>query len=146
MNKADVRLEDGYYTTAEARSHTFHSDLPEDGDDLAPTPEELLMGALGSCMSQTAKLYAARKGWPLEGVKVSLDFERFRGSDYEGYDGEAAFVHEIREHVILEGPLDEKQKARIREIMGKCPVRRVLSFPVIFVESETVTEEQLPIE
>ena len=74
-----VVLQDGYHTTATARGHVWHADLPDDGEDFSPTPEELLLGALGSCMTQTAKLYAARKGWQIDRVEVTLDFERFRG-------------------------------------------------------------------
>ena len=132
-----VTLEDGYYTTALSRQHTWHADIREasGGEDRAPTPEELVMGTLGSCMAQTAKLYAARKGWQVDKIEVALSFERFPGKDYPGYEGEAAFVHEIREHVIIEGPLDDDQKRRIREIMTRCPVRRMIANPAFFVEA-----------
>lgn len=140
MPKTTVRLEDGYHTTVNARNHTWHSDVPEaeDGQNLAPTPEELLMGALGSCMAMTAKMYANRKGWQIDRITVNLDFERFRGMDYAAYQGEAAFIHEVREAVILEGNLDESQRSRILEIITKCPVRRVLANPVFFVDIEDI--------
>lgn len=140
MPKTTVRLEDGYYTTASARNHTWHADLEKDGENLAPTPEELLLGALGSCMSQTAKLYAARKGWQIDRIEINLEVERFKGSDYAAYDGDAAFVHEIREHITIEGPLDDEQKARVLEIMGKCPVRRILTTPTFIVQAEREAE------
>jgi putative redox protein len=89
-------------------------------------------------MSQTAKLYAARKGWQIDEIEVQLTFERFRGSDYPAFDGSAAFVHEIREHVVIRGDLTQEQIGRVREIMGKCPVRRLLSYPVFFVEGQPV--------
>lgn len=128
-------LEDDYQTKIEARQHVWYGDTPEDegGGDTAPTPEELVMGALGSCMAMTGKMYANRKGWQIDRLVVELDFERFSATDYPAYTGSAAFVHEIRERIIIEGPLDEKQKDRICEIMGKCPVRRLIANPVFFV-------------
>lgn len=133
--KVTVTLADGYHTTASARQHTWHADLLEasGGSNQAPTPEEMVMGALGSCMAQTAKLYAARKEWQIDRITVELEFERFRGADYPGYDGDAPFIHEIREHITVEGPLDDEQRARIIEIMGKCPVRRLIANPAFFV-------------
>lgn len=143
MAKTRVILENGYHTDVTARNHTWHADLPEheNGTDQGPTPEELLMGALGSCMSQTAKLYAARKGWQIDHLEVRLDFERLKASEYPGYEGDATFVHEITEEIIIEGPLDDDQKARILEIMGKCPVRRVLANPVFFKFGEPLAAE-----
>ena len=137
-----VTLEDGYYTTAQSRQHTWHADLPEKsgGKDEATTPEELAMGTLGSCMAQTAKLYAARKGWQIDRLEIHLNFERFNGSDYPGYEGSAPFVHEVREHITVEGPLDDEQKERIITIMGKCPIRRLIANPAFFVEAAPETE------
>jgi putative redox protein len=143
LDKTTVRLENEYRTVIKAREFTWLSDskTSEGGDESGPTPEELLMGALGACMAITGKMYAVRKGWPLEGVEVTLEFERFNGRDYPGYDGDANFVHEISEDVTLHGPLDDDQKKRVREIMGRCPVRRVLAHPVFFVESESAVPE-----
>ena len=142
MEHVIVRLEDDYYTTAQAREHIWHADLeePAGGGNSAPTPEEMLLGALGSCMAQTAKLYAARKQWQIDRIEVHLSMERFSGKDYSDYEGDSTFIHEIREHVMIEGPLDEAQEKRIREIMGKCPVRRVLASPNFFVEGEKIAE------
>lgn len=130
-----VTLGEGYYTTAHSRQHTWHADLQEasGGQDNAPTPEELVLGTLGSCMAQTAKLYTTRKGWQIDKIEITLNFERFRGSDYPGYTGTAPFVHEIREHVVIEGPIDDELKDRVREIMGMCPIRRLIANPAFFV-------------
>lgn len=136
MGKVQVRTHGGYHTNISARHHTFSSDVPEasDGTDLAPTPEETLLGALGSCMAMTAKMYAKRKGWDLQDVEVELEAERFSGSAYEGYNGDSNFVHEFRIRIALIGELDDDQRARIMEIVEKCPVRRMIATPAFFVE------------
>ncbi|MBC7870528.1 MAG: OsmC family protein [Chitinophagaceae bacterium] len=136
MYKTSVTLENDFRTTMQARQHLWYSDMPleDGGTDTAPNPEEGLLGFLGSCMAMTAQLYANRKGWPLERVEVTLDLQRFNGIDYAGYDGEAKFIHEIRESIVFYGSLDDEQRARLLEIAGKCPVRRILTSPTFFVE------------
>ncbi len=138
----DIVLSEGTRTTINVRHHQWHADEPieDGGTDTAPTPGELMLGALGSCMAITCKLYAERKGWDLQRVEVKLDYERFRGRDYPAHDGDELFVHEVREALVFHGDLDEKQLARLRDIASKCPVHRVLAFPTYFVDMLPVIE------
>ncbi len=133
-----ITLSAGTRTNISIRRHKFHSDEPLEagGSDSAPTPGELMLGALGSCMAITCKLYAGRKGWDLTGVEVALDYERFRGRDYPAHAGDELYVHEVREALVFHGDLDDKQRARLREIAGKCPIHRLLATPTYFVELE----------
>ena len=73
----------GRYTTQLTTSHhAIISDEPApDGDDLGPTPYELLLSALGACTSMTLLMYARRKGWPLEDVHVELTHDRLHAAD-----------------------------------------------------------------
>lgn len=129
-----VSLEEDFKTTITARDHVWHSDLSPSsgGKDEFPNPEELVMSALGSCMLQTAKLYIQRKGWEVTRLEVTLAFERYKADEYPDYEGDALFVHEIREHIVVEGNLSEEEKARVIEIMGKCPIRRLIQSPAFF--------------
>jgi putative redox protein len=142
MTPISVRLNKGYQTAIQIRQHTVMADelISDGGTDIAPTPMEIMAGAVGACVAVTTKAYAQRKGWPLEGVSIELDIERFKSADYAAYEGDAPFVHEIREAVRFEGPLSEEQLARLKEIAGKCPVHRVLENPVFFVEKEFEAE------
>lgn len=140
MTAVTVTLDSGYRAVAKTRSHEWFADetLEGGGTDTAPTPPEELLGALGSCILITMQMYANRKGWPLEKAEVRLDMERYNGGDYPAYKGEAPFVHEIQEEIVLHGSqLTDEQRTRLLEISTKCPVRRVLSNPVFFVASHS---------
>ncbi len=136
MPKTIVRLDQGFRANIFVRNHVYHVDEPEEagGTDTAPTPTEMLLGALGSCMAVTVKMYAERKGWPLEGVEIALDMERYNANQYAAYNGEAQFVHEFRNQIIFKGPLTDEQRARLLEIAGKCPVHRAIETPAFFVD------------
>lgn len=128
MEKARAVTEAGYRVTASTTKHNWYSDAPAiaGGEDTAPNPEEMLLGALGACTVQTLHMYANRKGWDLQRVEVDLEFDKQRADDVPEYQGDAKFVHNIRKQIRLVGQLDEAQRARLMEIAEKCPVNRIL--------------------
>src|SRR5262245_11922254 len=101
----------------EVAGHRIHSDeeVEKGGEDTGATPHELLLAALGSCTAMTLKVYAERKGWPLEDVKVTLN----------GVRGEETYI--ITRQVAIHGRLDAEQRQRLLEIADKCPVHRTLT-------------------
>jgi putative redox protein len=139
-----VRLSDGYETRITTRQHTWHHDEPggHGGTDLYSTPVEGMLGALGSCLAITMKMYAERKQWPLTAIDIDLSVERLRREDYPAYSGDAAFVHRIQKQVRLHGDLSAEQRERILEIGQKCPVSRMLTEPT-FIETSLL--ENTPI-
>lgn len=100
----------------EVAGHEILSDeeVEKGGEDTGATPHELLLAALGSCTAMTLKVYAERKGWPLEDVKVTLN----------AVNGEGAYV--ITRQVAIQGQLDAEQRQRLLEIADKCPIHRTL--------------------
>ncbi len=138
MSKVHSTCEQGFLVTSKARNHVILSDEPVDvgGGDTAATPGELLLSAVGSCMADTAKAYAKRKGWPLEKVEVELESQRTSPDDYPDHknlDGRKQLVV-INTKIRFYGPLDEKQIARIKEISGRCPVHKLVAGGVHFVD------------
>jgi putative redox protein len=107
-----------YQVEVRAGGSTFLADEPVASGGLGsgPNPYDLLSAALGSCTAMTLRLYADRKSWPLERVKVLVDHIR------PGLGARDQFIREIR----LEGPLDAEQRTRLLEIANRCPVHGTL--------------------
>lgn len=89
--------------------------VEKEGEDLGPNPYEYLCVALGACTALTAKLYAQRKGWPLDDTEVQVILTR--DDDLTVFDRKVRFV----------GPLDSTQKDRLLEIVNHCPVHKILT-------------------
>ena len=66
----------------------------------------------------TLRMYADRKGWPLEGVDVHLTHGK------RSEDGQKVDV--IERTLTLTGPLDDAQRTRLLEMAQRCPVHRTL--------------------
>ena len=75
--RLDVRHLDGDRFAIEVRGHTITVDQPVDagGEDTAPTPTELFLAGLASCVAFYARRYLARHTIPSDGLAVSLRYE-----------------------------------------------------------------------
>jgi putative redox protein len=109
--------------------HMLTADEPAavGGGDAGPGPYELLLMALGACTSMTVKMYAARKGWPLEGVEVRLHHDRVYNRDCADCEDKNTLMDRVERSLRLIGPLSAEQRARLLEIADKCPVHRALA-------------------
>jgi len=123
----------------EIGAHRLRADEPASagGTDTGPTPYQLLLAALGSCISMTVSLYAKRKGWPLEGVEVRLGHDKIHAADCADCETRQGKIDRIVREVRLEGPLDPEQRARLMEIARRCPVGRTLASEIHFVDAST---------
>ena len=101
--------------------------LDQGGADRGPTPYEYLLVALGCCKSMTVRLYAQRKGWPLERVTVRLRHSKVHAQDCADCETREGKLDQIEADLELSGPLDDEQRARLFEIAGRCPVHRTLT-------------------
>lgn len=134
--KSLINLQNQVRYNADGRS--FITDEPREvgGDDAGPDPYSLLLGALGSCISMTVKMYARRKGWNLETVEVRLSQERIHAEDCVSCASTEGFVLRINRAVEFRGDLTDEQRARLHDIALKCPLHKTLGSEVTFGEMD----------
>ena len=119
----------GFAQEVAVGGHRLTADEPAavGGTDTGPGPYDLLLAALGSCTSMTVGLYARRKQWPLEAVRVRLRHAKVHAADCEDCETKVGMLDRIERDVELVGPLDAEQRARLLDIANKCPVHRTLT-------------------
>ena len=111
-----------------AGSHRLVADEPAPtGNDQGPTPYDLLLAGLGACTSMTVRMYADRKQWPLESVRVTLRHSRIHAKDCAECETKIGFVDHIDVDVELTGDLDDTQRERLMYIADRCPVHQTLT-------------------
>lgn len=90
------------------------------GKNLGFSPKELLASALAACTSSTVKMYADRKEWDFQEVKINLKLDFIKEENKTAISRKLAFI----------GNLDETQKSRLLDIANACPVHKILSNPI----------------
>ena len=115
-----------YRTTLEfgIGGHILIADEPAEkgGGDAGPESHSLLASSLATCIAMTLRMYADRKPWPLEHIRVAVTLTKVGTAD----------AQRTRFHVELDlqGPLDQEQRERLTEIAGRCPVHKILTHPI----------------
>ena len=125
-----ARLEDdGFTTEILAGQHSLIADEPESfgGNNFGPSPYQLLNSALGACTAMTIQMYARRKKWQIDEVKVHLTYDRDYEADCEHCEDQNAKIDHYYREIELVGDLTPEQRARCMEIADRCPVHKTLS-------------------
>ena len=117
-----ITSEEGLRVTARTDRHELVLDEPAEtgGTDAGMTPQQAFLVSLGACAAITLEMYARRKGWPLEAVRVDVELERPGGNE----------PPRLTQRVHLTGDLDDEQRERLRVIAGRCPVHRMVEGPL----------------
>lgn len=116
-----VSHETGDRLRIETRGHELFTDQPieDGGDDSAPTPTELFVAGLASCVAFYAERFLRRHGLSADGLKVSC---RYRWAD------DPHRVGEIDLEVDAPGLSPQKREAFIR-VIDHCTVHNSLVRP-----------------
>ena len=128
-NQVVVRLDGaGFRTEMLANGFPLVADEPVavGGTNAGPSPYDYLVAGLGACTAMTLRMYADRKGWPLEAVEVRLNHQKIHAKDCEDCEQKVGKIDQIERELVLSGPLDEAQRQRIKEIANRCPVHQTL--------------------
>lgn len=117
MARASATIGDiPYAVTLTAGKHALQADEPPalGGADAGPAPYELLLMSLGACTAITLRMYAERKQWAFESLRVELHYQKGDGRS------------RIDRVVTIVGALDADQRKRLGEIADKTPVTLTL--------------------
>ena len=126
MMRATAKQRSKFTHDVSVRKHRMTADEPEDmgGEDMGPSPQELLAASLASCTAITMEMYAKRKGWNVDGMAVEVDYQ----------PAERGCV--TRFELVMKMPphLSDDQVRKLQVIAAKCPVHRTLEGEVAFDE------------
>ena len=115
------------------RQHTIIVDQPvsDGGEDTAPTPTELLIASLASCVAFYARRFAARHDIPTNGLAVTADFSMASNP---------ARVGEIALQLHVPAELSPELQASLLAVTSHCTVHSTLmQRPEVRIELAALT-------
>ena len=112
----------------------LYVDVPKayGGEETAPDPHDYFDLSLGACKAITAKMYADRKGWPLEGITTTV--KRDESQERKG-------LYRLDVMLVFHGITDTDQQARLEEISQRCPIHRLMTQATIEVTTHSNIDE-----
>ncbi len=135
----------GVQCDVRARNHRWVVDEPVSlgGTDEGPNPVELVLGALGSCLTVLGALQAPNHGVDLKGFRVRVEGDL----DPDGFMEKAPVrpgFQEIRARIEVDTPSStERVEALVEHIERICPVKDTLmGVPVGAVRWEILPAER----
>jgi putative redox protein len=99
--------------------------IDKGGKDSGFSPKELLGAALAACTSATVRMYAEKREWPLDEVKIAVDLERNESGNSTVFNKRIEFI----------GNLTGEQRKRLLAVANVCPVHKILTNPIEIITS-----------
>ena len=132
-------VEDNFTTSIQTKTHHFIADEPKSigGDDFGPSPYDFLSAGLAACTVMTLKMYAQRKKWDLQEVYAYITYSKKHSDDLMLDTYKPIRIDHLQKRLKFIGNLDDKQKARLKEIASRCPVHKTLQSEVV-IETELI--------
>ena len=126
------------------------------GQDLGPTPYDLLLSGLGTCTVMTLRMFVNRKNKekvtiPMEGITVTLTHNKIRKKIHEEIEESSdsretrskrttseVIIDHIERQIRVDGDeLTDSHKQRLLDIANKCPVHKTIAYSNSQVEVVT---------
>jgi uncharacterized OsmC-like protein len=106
----------------DVRDHSFTVDQPvvDGGADTAPTPTELFVAGLASCVAFYARRYLARHALPTEGLSVTTDYS---------LGGRPARVTDVAIRIHLPEGVPAERREPLLAVASHCTVHNSLTTP-----------------
>lgn len=122
-NEMDVRYVSGESYAVSVRGHQVTVDQPAEsgGLDTAPTPTELFVASLATCVAFYAGRYLTRHGYSRDGLTVSADFDMATDRP--------ARVSDIRLTVEAPADLPADRWPALHAVVSHCTVHNSLASP-----------------
>ena len=122
MGEVSVRHVEGDRFLVSVRGHDLVVDQPlsDGGDDVGPTPTELFVAGLASCVAYYARLYLARHDLPSAGLEVTVDY---------AFGGRPARVETIDVRVTPPPELPAERRDAFLAVASHCTVHHTLVTP-----------------
>lgn len=123
MDQMRIEHEGGDRYRVRVRGHELVVDQPveDGGEDAGPTPTELFVAGLASCVAFYAGRFLRRHGLPTEGLAVDCSFNFA--------EDRPARVGEISVAVHLPEGFPEERRAALRAVVEHCTVHNSLRQP-----------------
>ena len=120
----EARFVAGEVYEVTVRGHRLVVDQPADvgGQDSAPTPTELFVASLASCVAFYAGRFLTRHGYSRDGLAVS--------AEYEMASDRPARVSSISLRVRVPAGLPPQRQAALRAVVSHCTVHNSLASPL----------------
>ena len=108
--------------------HQLTADEPASfgGDDTGPNPYDLVLAGLGACTAMTLRLYADKKGIPLDRASVTLRHDKIHAQDCADCETRVGKVDVVERTIVLTGDLSADQRQNLLQIADRCPVHKTL--------------------
>lgn len=122
MPTLTVQHVDGDRFTIGIRDHLVDVDQPvsDGGEDTAPTPTELFVASLASCVAFYARRYLVRHHLPTTGLRVTTDYRM--GSH-------PARVADVRIGIALDSAVPHDRREVLLAVASRCTVHNTLTHP-----------------
>lgn len=121
-NEVYVQHKEGDLFEIALRQHRLYVDQPValGGSDVAPTPTELYVASLASCVAFYARRFLARHELPASGLTVTASFTM---------ETRPSRVGEIRLAVVVPGGVPEERRAALLAMASRCTVHNSFEQP-----------------
>jgi len=112
----NITYNSGTRFDAQTRAHTIIVDQPKEGggQDQGPTPPELFVASLGSCIGIYALWFCQKRKIPFEGMKININWSKSTTPP--------ARVDLIEANIVLPKGCPEEHKTHLIASVEKCLV------------------------